>query len=116
MNGLRARQVQREILDRIDVLKELIATLPTPAASRNKPPKSTELLPAINIDEVMSMSRQISEVEATLRQFRLSNDKKSQAAPELSTAPSSTRGQLKQAREALDYLADRVLEFMTIVT
>ena len=62
------------------------------------------------------MSRRISEVEATLRQFRLSNDKKTCPVPEPSTAPSPTRGQLKQAREALDYLANRVFEFMTIVT
>jgi hypothetical protein len=113
MNGLRAHQVHRETLDRMDVLKELIAKLPTPATGRNKPPKPIERPPAINIDEIMSIARRISEVEATLRQFRLSNDKKSRAVPEPSTSPSSARRQLKQAREALNYLARRVFDFMT---
>ena len=103
MNGLRAHQLHREILDRMDVLKELIAKLPTPVG-RNKPPKSFERPPEMNINEIMSISRQISEVEATLRQFRLLNDKKSRAVPEPSTAPSSARRQLKQAREALGNL------------
>jgi hypothetical protein len=115
LNSLRAHQVHREILDRIDVLKELVATLPTPATDRNKPPKQIERPPAINIDEIMLISRQISEVEATLRQFGLPNDKKSCAVPEPSTAPSSARRQLKQARKALDYLAKKVFNFMTVV-
>ena len=119
LNGLRAHQVHREILDRMDVLKELIANLPTPATGRNKPPKSIERPPAINLNEILGISRQISEVEATLGQFRLKNDKKSRAVPKLRprVAPSSARGQLKQAREALGYLVrQKLLNFMTVVS
>jgi hypothetical protein len=118
MNGLRAHQVHREILDRMDVLKELIAERPTPATGRNKPPKSIERPPAININEISSISLQISEVEAILRQFRLSNEKNSRAVPELPPGSSRrpARGLLKQAREALDYLTERAFNFMTIVS
>jgi hypothetical protein len=116
MNGLPAHQVHREILDRVDVLKELVVKLPIPATSRNKPPKSIDRPPAINLNEIMSISRQISEVEGTLRQFRLLNDKKSHAVPDPSMAPSSARKQLKQARKVLDYLARKVFDFMTVVS
>jgi hypothetical protein len=75
---------------------------------RNKLPKSIERPPAINVNEIL-ISRQTSEVETTLRQFRLKNDKKSRAVPKLRprVIPSSARRQLEQARDALNHLVDK---------